>query len=601
MSTRPLIMTAKLSKIPAAYSRRPMIGALFLSMSSFLGCAGLDEETSRSPKSHDFNPAAKAADHVFSRRDRSERGDRAGRESTATANFSRSDAATPTAPGRLPMGVSKHPIFTPSVQNQRDLSGGGDEDSSVLIGSQRISSQNLPDELGLMPMVFTLPLQMSVPDAMTAVQMSLPQRSASQGGYDRGVGLRLNADIYDGSAQLGRVISGSGGSSGAKTSPVMIQPMTFRGTFRQALDAMCSKAQVSWRWLPKSREVEIYRFEVKSYDIAALAGGVTTNSNVSMRGDGVGNSSTTAVSRQASVSRWTEINNMLMASMSSQGSMALMESSGMVTIRDTPGAHEQIKIMLEALNQQLMRQIYLNVDVFSVSMSESDNYGIDWNLINARTSGQFTYRGDGSIGTNTGALGVGILTGALTGTNVILNALSSIGKANIVNQFSLTTLNGQPVPLSINRKISYLAESETVPSTIAGQPPTTRWKSGELPSGINMTVTPKTQGNSGRLLLDLSLYMSDVESLRTVSNATQMMELPTWTTKSTAPQATLQSGQTLVLSGFKQQVNKASKTGILGWASWFLGGSSKSSNESQFLIIMITPQTSVSGSKSPRP
>ena len=49
-------------------------------------------------------------------------------------------------------------------------------------------------------------------------------------------------------------------------------------------------------------------------------------------------------------------------------------------------------------------------------------------------------------------ISIGVLTGPFKGSNVVARALSKLGKASVVNQFQITTLNGQPTQSETTRR-----------------------------------------------------------------------------------------------------------------------------------------------------
>ena len=57
-----------------------------------------------------------------------------------------------------------------------------------------------------------------------------------------------------------------------------------------------------------------------------------------------------------------------------------MESTGLVTVRDTPDAQRKVAQAVKDLNNLIGKQIYINVDVYAVTKDANDDYGLDWNI-----------------------------------------------------------------------------------------------------------------------------------------------------------------------------------------------------------------------------
>jgi type II secretory pathway component GspD/PulD (secretin) len=108
-----------------------------------------------------------------------------------------------------------------------------------------------------------------------------------------------------------------------------------------------------------------------------------------------------------------------------------------------------------------------------------------------------------------------------------------------------------------------------------------------------MSVTPRLQQGTDKLLLEYSLSLNDVENIESFTTGTgpsaQTIQLPTTTVKNILQRASLRSGQTLVLSGFKQSTNSILKSGLGSANNQLLGGGNNGKNSSQYLVITVTP------------
>lgn len=457
-----------------------------------------------------------------------------------------------------------------------------------------------------LPSIFQKNVRLTMPGTVSAVEVLSEVQRAS------GLKFAISQDVYNTSAGQARLIGGGAGAASGdnKTSPLTVSDFVFSGTLAEALNLLASKANVSWKW--NGQSIEVFRFETKTYNIAALAGATSVNSSVALSGGTSGSSSSSssggsqantgtssnAVSRQATMTTWQEVTSFLVAQMSSAGSIAVLESTGVVTVTDTPSVHKRISKTIEDLNELMTKQIYFNVDVYSVSASSGDSAGLDWNLVWAnggRNSLGFQSTVGGSA-SSTNPFSVGILTGPFAGSSVVMNALSTVGRTTLVNQFALTTLNGRPVPIAANKKIGYLAEVKVTQPTSTNGAPTVELKPGEVMSGVNLSVTPKVEP-SGNIVLEYVMNLSDVLDIRTFTSGSQRLEIPTSDLKTTSNMAVLRSGQTLVLSGFKQQKAKDDRSGVGHASNILLGGKNAASVEDQYLVIAITPHVAQSRSK----
>lgn len=467
-------------------------------------------------------------------------------------------------------------------------------------------------ERSRLPAVFQKQVSFTMPGRVTLVEvLSELQRANS-------IKVNINQDIYD--STVGEaVIVGAGNRTNTNTvAPVTVNDFVFRGSLENALDLLASKANISWKW--NGSAIDLFRYETRSYNVTLLAGKTTANSEVTLESDtaenennnnnnnsgGLGVASATnnagtsaagttsssakqGVSRSATLDSWGDVKNYLLSLMSPQGTIAVMESTGLVTVRDTPDVQRKITSAVKELNALIGKQIYINVDVYAITKDASDDYGLDWNIAWGSLRNNVSYNtASGSAATN--KINIGILTGPFAGSTVVAQALSKLGKTSVVNQFQITTLNGQPTPIGNNRKIPYISGIQVQQD--ANGNPIQSVTTGAVYQGISMSVIPKVQPN-GKILLEYAMNLSDFQGFTDFSTGSgdnaQTLSLPTTTLKNILQRASLRSGQALVLSGFKQSVSTINKNGVGSPSNFLFGGGSDAQQQEQYLVIMVTP------------
>ncbi|MBA4242230.1 MAG: hypothetical protein C0448_16030 [Sphingobacteriaceae bacterium] len=435
----------------------------------------------------------------------------------------------------------------------------------------------------------------------------------------------ISQDVYNVSRETGRLIKGDTqitdiipnvpqgvnpddvGTNGAV--PIFLSDFVVRGaTLESALDLMASKGNVAWSW--NGSAIEIYRYETKTYNIAALSGQTTTNSTVAIQSDvsggggtggqaanasGVSGQATSGVTRTSITTSWDDVRAYLVSMLSPSGTIAVLESAGVVTVKDTPAVQARIGKAIKELNTVIGQQIYMDVNVYSVVVSDEDNYGVNWNVVWEKMSRGIAVSLANSIPAATGAtqIGVTVADGRFTGSSAMFNALSTIGQTSVVNQFSISTLNGQATPIGNNRKISFIQSITSTPSTTVGVAPAVQINPGAVYQGIGMSVTPRLQKDTDKMLLEYSLSLNDVEAIEPFTTGAgdnaQTIQLPTTTVKNILQRASLKSGQTLILSGFKQSNSNLTYSGVGSARNQALGGNRNAQNSSQYLVITVTP------------
>lgn len=454
-----------------------------------------------------------------------------------------------------------------------------------------------------LPSFFQNRVAITMPGTVNAVEvLSELQRSSN-------ISFKLDKDVYDITTSVAKIISpGGGGGADSKSKPLLISDFVFQGSLEDALNLFTAKSNLSWKW--NGSFIEVYKFESITYNISALAGSVDTTSSVNLTGDtskelasaaegakgssaGTSAGSSSAVTRNAKMAIWDEVKTTVLSQMSPDGTLAVAEAMGTITVRDTPFAQAKIAQTVEDMNNRLTGQIHLNVDIYEVSLKDEDNLSIDWTLAwsTLGSKSRFGFNSLGGASSAVNNVSFGIIDGNFKGTGLMLGALSTIGKASVLNSFTITTLSGQPAPLAINRNIGYL-QSMSADSTTSNGSSTTKYTltPGNISAGMNLNVKPMILAGNN-ILLEYVMNLSDLEQLRTFTSPdnSSTIELPTTSAKSASQIATLKSGQTLVMSGFKQKKATINKSGMGTANNILAGGRNSGGVEDTYLVITVTP------------
>lgn len=457
-----------------------------------------------------------------------------------------------------------------------------------------IPKKEMSEHLAPLPSVFSKRVQFTMPGQVSLIEVFSEIQRTNK------VKVEITQDIHDSSAALPSVIKGDGGnSSEVEEKPIYVSDFVYTGTLRDALDYLASLANISWRW--DGEKVQFFRYEIRTYSINLLAGKTEASSEVNLASETSDSSSggevdpssgkTSAsnkqgVTRTSTLDSWAEVRNHLMSLMTPRGKLVIMESTGLVTVKDTPDAQRRVSQAVKELNDTLGAQIFVNVDIYSVERSSSDNYGLDWNLVwsnSADFGGAFT--SNTPTISDSSAVNVRVLSGPFKDSKLMLNALSKIGKASVVNQFRIATLNGQPTPIGSNRKQQYIAgyDTQTSGETVVRTP-----KVSSVNDGVSMNIIPRVQPN-GKILLEYSMNLASIGEFKQFGEGADALNLPETTLKNIIQRASLRSGETLVLSGFKQSKNQLGESGIGEASNFLFGGSRTSQGGESYLVITVTP------------
>ncbi|HGM5391833.1 TPA: PilN family type IVB pilus formation outer membrane protein [Serratia marcescens] len=394
------------------------------------------------------------------------------------------------------------------------------------------------------------------------------------------------------------------GGSSARAAPVVSGGTALRGVFWQGelgglLDNVTTRLGLSWRY--EQGRIAIFYLDTRTFpvmfmDSKASFGSKTVSGTTSSMG-ATGDSSGGGLSGDSNTSQATEMEiksslyedvTNIIKSMLTPGTGRMNLSAGVLTVTDTPRVLEQIGRYLEDRNKELNRQVVLNVQVYSVEKRTQDQYGIDWNAV----------FNSGSVGlslTNafTGAAsdalngGVSILDGKGAGTKAFIKALSEQANVSVMTEASSMTTNLSAVPIQVALQQDYASNVTTENTANVGS--SSSITKSTITTGFNMTVLPFLMPQSPKMQLQFAINMSDDPTMRTFTSEKTSVELMKTRLKTFTQRVIMQSGQTLVLSGYQSLNNTANRQGVGSFRFFGLGGGANGENNKTMLVILITP------------
>lgn len=385
----------------------------------------------------------------------------------------------------------------------------------------------------------------------------------------------------------------------------------YAGSLTGFMNLVAAYYGISWK--PQAAALRFYLLESRTFRIAALPGdarlsssvdaGASTGANgggsmAAAPGAGAGAATQSGASSNSTglsfsgLSVWSAIESSVRQMLGPAGKVVASPATGTLTVTDTPAVLEKVAEYLEEQNRSLNRQLSVHVRVLSVELEEGETYGIQWDLVYARLSGAHPY----GIGVRTAAVtaeGVGnlVLTAPTNsasrwaGSQAMISALSTQGRVTELTSASVVTLNNQPVPVNVGRRVSYLAASATSQTANVGS--TTSLTPGTVSTGFSMTLVPHIVDGQ-ELLLQYAIDLSSLLRIKTISSGGSSIEAPDVSTSSFLQRVRLKSGETLVVAGFDQDNLSAVAQGV-GHPENTLLGQRKGGSKRSMLVILIQP------------
>lgn len=390
--------------------------------------------------------------------------------------------------------------------------------------------------------------------------------------------------------------------------------VSYKGDVSGLLNAVTSRLGLSWKYAEAG--ISIFHLDTRVFRIFAIptstdmTSTVTSGSSTAMGVSGVsggtsgasgssGGVSGSAGSQQSTtVSLNTSPDEDLRKTVESmltkgKGTMAFSRSNSMLTVTDTPEVLDRVDALVQEINSTATTQVLLNIKVLTVTLNDTDEFGINWNTIYTNLAKTYGLGLASNFQTSADAVSgsVSILQGnsRFSGSNLIVNALAQQGHVSMVTQPSVTTLNLEPVPVQVAKQTSYVASTTTTLSGGTSEFAQTSRTPGSITTGFNMNLLPYVLPDAETILLQFSMQMASPPQIRAVGDESNLIEMPDFSSRTFSQKVKLKSGETLILSGFEQTANDTTRSGIGSPRNWLFGGGKKSSRSREVIVILITP------------
>lgn len=429
--------------------------------------------------------------------------------------------------------------------------------------------------------------------AMPAPGAQIPSLPALPGG-----GGQFGAGAY---SSYGQAIGGRAGLIDFK----------YQGELKPVLDMATQRLGISWKFADGA--ITFFYLDTRIFNFATMAlstdfssvvqSGMTMTAGTSAGAGGTSGSNSiggTSGSQQSATvsmktSKWDDVRKALDSMLTpGVGRVSISPSSGTITVTDTNEVLNRVERFLDGENKTLTKQVLFNVKVLSVTIRDGDGLGIDWNLVYKSMSGNYGFSLKNLTPSNSDAISasasvLSTATGSaaqFAGTSVVINALAQQGRVSTLRSPSVTTLNMHSVPIQIGSQVSYVASAQTTSTPQVGS--TTSLTPGTVTTGFNMILLPYVLPDNA-MLLQSSINISALNRIRSVTSAGTTIEVPEVNNQIFSQTARLRPGETLILSGFEQMSDQSEKSGVGTPNNILLGGSVRSSNVRDVIVILITP------------
>lgn len=410
--------------------------------------------------------------------------------------------------------------------------------------------------------------------------------------------------------------------------PAINISMSYSGTVKGALDLLSAKT--GYVYSIHGSNIYWQAFVVKTFDVAFMPGssdylmgkkGGGGGANTSQQGSSAqttnyvtsDNSNDEYSNIGGKLSVWKDLESTIGQLMSPDGKVTVSQATTSVTVRDRPSNVHLVGQYIANLNSKLSRQVLIKIQVLEVTLENDYDFGINWDVV-ARAFHNSPFQLSANYGTPVaitafspqsqtninGAPQFGVNPNAPGGNpngipsyNILFNALNQQGKTSVVTEPRAVSLNNQVSVIRIVNQEGYVASVQN--TTLAGSTGggggasganntvTSQVTPGLVITGLTLYILPKIMGNKVYLQVNADLSTNNGFTTFKGSNSIQ---LPQITEKHFNQRSMICSGDTLILSGFRQVSNSANAMQLL--TSQALGGKGASQINKE-TVVLITP------------
>ena len=248
----------------------------------------------------------------------------------------------------------------------------------------------------------------------------------------------------------------------------------------------------------------------------------------------------------------------------------------------TPSQYGRMREVLEEIDS-LPNQVMLEATIAEITLNDELTFGMRWYFGDAQNRGTFTDVMTGSVVSS--FPGFSYFFSGVPDVKVVLNALSSLTKVNVLSSPTLMVLDNRTATLQVGDQVPVITQrANGVTSADAPIVNTIEMKD----TGVILTVTPRVN-DSGRVTLEVKQEVSDV--IETTSSG---IDSPTIRQRKVTTTVAVNDGETLALGGLIQESNSMAKTKMPLLADIPLLGtafrSKTSAAERTELVIFIRPK-----------
>ncbi len=368
--------------------------------------------------------------------------------------------------------------------------------------------------------------------------------------------------------------------------------VSYQGPLSGLLDEISSRFGIWWKY--ERKEIHFYKYITRTFVVYSLPTKPSMSVNVGGSQSGGGGSSSVSLTSSVDVEMWGNMERSINTMLGEGAKLTMSPSDGTITLTATPNDIKKVAKYINEQNIRLSRQVAISVKVLQVSVTDTDNYGLDLKATFNDGVTSIGMTGSTSVASSE-SLANGISWGILKKNwtaNAAIKALSQRANTSLVTSGTVTTLNNKPAPIQVTQKQNYIAEMTKTNSGTDGNNYDISVTTEEIETGFTLDVLPRILEH-GRMLIMFNMTLSDLVALEKVEFGSeaenQYIQNPKVESRAFTQEVALTSGESLILTGYEKVDNTTNKEGTGSAENSLLGGYANAQKERSVLVIILTP------------
>lgn len=418
------------------------------------------------------------------------------------------------------------------------------------------------------------------------------------------------ADVF---AQ-GAAGSGSGIAAPRDRRTIPVRP----GRLSEVLTLATAAHDADWRYV--DGRIEIYRFVKETFEIEAFplvvsmsqgsggAGGSSgsSGSSAGISGQGAigigagsggssggGSGGIGSASQELATNYWENLRESLSTMLPPDAIFALSPASNRLTVVGRPSVINLVRNFVATENRTAGREVQLFIEVVSVDLTDSDQFGLDLNAVLANTGSGLTIAGGGPtvpFDSGIGYLDFSVVEGGSlsewAGSSALVQALASTNRTSNVRQVSGRGQSNTIISVDRTRDIDVIRSAQTIVVPDSGTITSRQLET--ITTGFRFRALPRVQSD-GRIRIMLSVEVSGLVDIITEGEGSDILNRTTIDRDVYNHVNTVRSGQSILLSGYIEDSAREARRGVGSPWNVLFGGALEGSGGRRQVLVVLTP------------